>query len=91
MLSEILKKISFGDLLTASKVSKYWRDVAAPIIANSFILPIKTKSMQKATKILRRLTIGYKHMVFSVSFSKFFNEATLLSELYKNINSFCAD
>ena len=68
MLSEIFKKLNFEDLLTASEVSKYWRDVAAPIIANSTIIPIMTKSMQKATKSLRKLTIGYKHIAFFVSF-----------------------
>ena len=68
MLSEILRKLKFRDLLTASEVSKYWRDVAAPIIANSAIMSITTESMQTATEILGQLTIGYKHMVFSVSF-----------------------
>ena len=68
MLSEIFKKLNFEDLLTASEVSKYWRDVAAPIIANSTVIPIVTKSMQKATEFLRKLTIGYKHIAFFVSF-----------------------
>ena len=68
MLSEILRKLKFRDLLTASEVSKYWRDVAAPIIANSAILPIRTNSIQEATEILGKLTIGYKHLAFYVSF-----------------------
>ena len=68
MLSEILRKLKFKDLLTASEVSKYWRGVAAPIIANSAILPIVNYSRQEAAEILGNLTIGYKHMAFSVSF-----------------------
>ena len=68
MLSEILRKLKFRDLLNASEVSKYWRDVAAPIIANSAILPIKTNSMQETTEKLGQLTIGYKHLAFYVSF-----------------------
>ena len=68
MLSEILRKLKFKDLLTASEVSKYWRGVAAPIIANSAILPIRTNSMRKATEILGQLTIGYKHIAFPVSY-----------------------
>ena len=68
MLSEIFKKLNFGDLLNASEVSKYWRDVAAPIISNSAIFPIRINSMQEATEILGKLTIDYKHMAFPVSF-----------------------
>ena len=68
MLSEILRKLKFRDLLNASEVSKYWRDVAAPIISNSAIFPIRINSMQEATEILGKLTIGYKHMAFPISY-----------------------
>ena len=57
MLSEILRKLKFRDLLNASIVSKYWRSVASPILANSAILSIKTNSMQETTEKLGQLTI----------------------------------
>ena len=65
MLQEILNKLNPKDLLAASEVCRYWRDVSLPIIADSFYMVIE--SMDQAINILSNTSVRYKHFLF-VSF-----------------------
>ena len=65
MLQEILNKLKPKDLLTASEVCWYWRDISLPIIADSVYMVIK--SMDQAKSILNNTSVRYKHFLF-VSF-----------------------
>ena len=65
MLHEILNKLKPYDLLLASEVCRYWRDVSSPLIANSFYM--KLRSIDQAKSILSNTSVRYKHFSF-VSF-----------------------
>ena len=65
MLRKIFEKLKPSDLLKASEVSKYWRSVAEPIIANSFYVEIFFD--EDVTKKMSQFTIGYKHAAIYVS------------------------
>ena len=62
MLRKIFEKLKPSDLLKASEVSKYWRSVAEPVIANS----VNVKVFQDED-VAKKFTIGYKHAVIRVS------------------------
>ena len=65
MLQEIFTKLKPNDLLLASEVCRYWRDVLSPIIANSFYL--RLQNIDQAKSILSNTSVRYKHILF-VSF-----------------------
>ena len=65
MLQEILNKLNPKDLLAASEVCRYWRDVSSPVIADSVYMVIE--SMDQAINILSNTSVCYKHFLF-VSF-----------------------
>ena len=65
MLQEVLNKLNPKDLLAASEVCRYWRDVSSPFIADSVCMVIK--SMDKAISVLSNTSVRYKHFLF-VSF-----------------------
>ena len=62
---EIFSKLKPKDLLLASEVCKYWRDVLSPVIAKSFYL--KFYFLDQAKRILSKTSVRYKHFSF-VSF-----------------------
>ena len=62
MLQEILNKLNPKDLLAASEVCIYWRDVSLPIIADSVYMVIE--SMDQAINILSNTSVRYKHFLF---------------------------
>ena len=64
-MRKIFEKLKHSDLLKASLVSKFWRSVAKPIIANSVWVGIRGDD--DATKQLSQFTIGYKHASIGVS------------------------
>ena len=65
MLQEILNKLNPKDLLAASEVCRYWRDVSSPVIADSVCMVIN--SIDQAISILSNTSVHYKHFLF-VSF-----------------------
>ena len=65
MLSEILKKLDFKELLNASLVQKSWRKAASPIIANSAFILIDCE--EDAINKFRSFSINYKFIQFWVS------------------------
>ena len=65
MLHEILNKLKPNDLLAASEVCRYWRDVSLPVIADSVYM--KIESMDQTISILSNTSVCYKHFSF-VSF-----------------------
>ena len=65
MLQEVLNKLKLRDLLAASAVCRYWRDVSSPVIADSVCMAIR--SMDQAISVLSNTSICYKHFSF-VSF-----------------------
>ena len=69
MIGEILKKLKVKDLLAASKVCKYWRDISIPIIADTAWVLIH--SMDQAMEKLRNFSFGYRNWKFVVSFLTF--------------------
>ena len=66
MIVEILKKLQRKDLLSASEVCKYWREISVPIIAETVCVFIER--MDDALERLRNFPFGYKNWKFMVSF-----------------------
>ena len=64
-MRKIFEKLNHSDLLEASTVSKFWRNVAEPFIANSSIVEIRGNYGE--TVKLGQFTIGYKHVLIEVS------------------------
>ena len=64
-MRKIFEKLKPSDLLEVSRVSKFWRSVAEPFIANS--VWVKIRGDDDATKKLSQFTIGYKHASIGVS------------------------
>ena len=62
VLRKIFEKLKPSDLLKASEVSKYWRSVAEPIIANSVCV-----NVFQGDDETKKFTIGYKHAKIWVS------------------------
>ena len=61
-MKTILNSLNPRDLLAASAVSKYWRDVSLPMISDSVFLVIR--SMDDAIKVLENTTVCYQHFSF---------------------------
>ena len=62
----VLQYLPFKDLLTASEVSKFWRETAGPMIANNGRMVVRASN--DTMKRMKKFSIQYKHMRFFVSF-----------------------
>ena len=66
MIREIFKKLEVKDLLSASEVCQFWRNVSSSIIADSVSMVITNDISTK--NMLKNLSVGYKHFIFKVNF-----------------------
>ena len=66
MIREIFKKLEVKDLLSASEVCKFWRNVSSSIIADSVSMVITNDIPTK--NMLKNLSVGYKHFIFKVNY-----------------------